>query len=75
MIDRFFVGLFEVLTLLGCLIGGALVILAIMPGASAPQAGAMAAIGVGFAVVPYCLAGMVHRSIIRKVITKDGRDL
>lgn len=70
MIDKFFATLFDVMTMLGCLLGGAMVVLAFL-GILEPQAGGIAAIGIGFAVIPYCLSAMQHRAMIRKEMFKD----
>ena len=75
MLDRFFAGLFDVLTLLGCLFGGFLVFQAMLPGNSAPQQGALAAVGIGCAAIPYFLSGIVHRAIVRKAMTGEPRDI
>lgn len=71
MLDRIAAAVFEIVTIVGCLVGGVLVIFSLFPGNSAPQAAALAASGVGLAVVPYCLAGVLHRSIMRKRLPMD----
>lgn len=47
-----------VITIIGCFLGGAALLLAILSD-SAPKQGAAAAIAVAFAVIPYCLARAV----------------
>jgi len=69
MMDKIMVVVFEVATIIGACIGGFLIVTAIMPGYSAPQTAAQAAVGIGFVVVPYCLASIAHRAIIRKKLT------
>ena len=48
--------IFFVVTIIGSLIGALLLILSFAFIDSAPQQGALAAVAVGFAVIPYCLA-------------------
>ncbi|MBA4092395.1 MAG: hypothetical protein C0494_17635 [Sphingobium sp.] len=66
--DKLFAAVFEVATIVGSLVGGLLVIWSLAPSNSAPQAAALAASGIGLAVVPYCLAGVLHRAIMRKSV-------
>lgn len=75
MLDRFFVSLFEGLTILGCFVGGAMVLYAMMPDSSAPQEAALAAVGIGLAVIPYCLASIAHRGIVRKSMAKRDAEI
>ncbi len=48
--------LFWLLAILGSLIGGFFIFIALTATESAPQEASAAAIGLAFAVVPYCLA-------------------
>lgn len=52
---------FYVLTAFGSLIGGFFLLMAFGSSQSAPQQGALAAIAVAFAVLPYCFARAVER--------------
>jgi hypothetical protein len=63
--------LVEAIAALGALAGGFFVFTAISGEASAPQQGALAAVGVGFAVVPYCIASIMHRGAIRSAAKRD----
>lgn len=51
---------FWVVTLLGSLAGGLGLVISLFLG-SAPQQAASAAISIGFAVVPYCLARSIEK--------------
>ena len=45
-----------VLTMIGSVLGGLVVLLGVIGAKGAPQEAAAAAIGISFAVIPYCLA-------------------
>jgi sugar phosphate permease len=45
-----------VLTAIGSVLGGLVVIIGVIAAHSAPQEAAAAAMGIAFAVIPYCLA-------------------
>lgn len=59
---------FEVLTGLGATIATLLLLAALASGMSAPQQGALAAIAIGFVVIPYCVLGMLQR---RAMLQRD----
>ncbi len=48
-----------VLTIIGSVIGGLIVCAGVLGASGAPQEAAAAAMGVAFAVIPYCLARAV----------------
>lgn len=63
--------IFDVLTLIGCLVGGYQVFTSITPDASAIQTSAGVAIGIALAAIPYCLAGAFHRGAVREMMVKQ----
>lgn len=48
-----------ILTIVGSVLGAGIVLLGMSTAKGAPQEAAAAAIGIGFAVIPYCLARAV----------------
>ena len=62
---------FDVLTLLGCLLGAYQVFTSITPDANAIQTAAGVAIGIALAAIPYCLAGAFHRGAVREMMLKQ----
>jgi len=48
-----------VITILGSLLGGGVLVFGVIGAQGAPQEAAAAAIGIGLAVIPYCLARAV----------------
>jgi hypothetical protein len=74
-IQRAFLNLLDALASLGAVLGGILIWSAFSStSASAPQQGALAAIGIGFGAIPYFLAGVAHRAFVRDdLIRRDRR--
>lgn len=60
-----FVTLFELVAFLAALLGGYIIFKAIFVVGSAPAVGAMAAMGIGIAAIPYFIAAMAHRAYMR----------
>ncbi|MFS0737556.1 hypothetical protein ABC347_10945 [Sphingomonas sp. 1P06PA] len=58
--------LIEGVAVLGALIGAFFIYAALALSEAAPAQGALAAIGVGFAVIPYTVAAIGHRRIMRR---------
>lgn len=52
MVSKFF----WIVTVLGSLLGGAIMFFGVLFANGAPQEAAAAAVGVAFAVIPYCIA-------------------
>jgi len=71
-VDRIAATVFELLTVIGGLGGAALLVSGLLPGNSAIQATEAAAVGIGMAVIPYCIAGVLHRGVMRA--TSQNRD-
>lgn len=63
----------DVIAYIAAGLGGLVVLLAAFGTGSAPQQGAMAAIGIGVAAVPYFIAATAHRAKIRKYYAKVER--
>lgn len=57
---------FSVITLIGCVLGGLLVLAGVVSD-SAPRMAAFAATGVGFAVIPYIVTRLLYMSHIDDV--------
>lgn len=68
--DKFIASLFDGAAYLGAVIGGYFVTLSINPSLTAPQAGAMAAVGIGFAAVPYCIASLCRKAYMCKLLER-----
>jgi hypothetical protein len=47
-------------------------LLALAPSNSAPQQAALAAISLGFILIPYCINGLVWRSQMLRNISREG---
>lgn len=75
MIARVIVGLLEVATVLGCVVGSLFIFDALQSSVSAVQGAELAVIGLGFAIIPYCLAGVGHRNIMRSSAPRSTRGL
>ena len=69
---RLIQSLLDVLAFLGAVGGGLMLFSAFDPNASAPQQGALAAMAAALAIIPYCLASLNHRAIVRSHL-KDAR--
>lgn len=69
--DRFAAAAFEVATVVGGIVGAVLLALSFMPGNSAIQQGALAATAVALVAIPYCVAGVLHRAMVRKRLPHD----
>jgi uncharacterized membrane protein YdfJ with MMPL/SSD domain len=63
---------FEVLTVVGGLLGALLVGCAFLPGNSAIQAIEIITLGLSFAVIPYCIGGALHRGSVRRMLRRDN---
>jgi hypothetical protein len=63
----------DAIAYIAAVIGGLIVLLAAVSPASAPQQGALAAIGIGVAACPYFIAATAHRAKIRKYYAKVER--
>lgn len=57
---------FSVITLIGCVLGGLLVLAGVVSD-SAPRMAAFAATGVGFAVIPYIVTRLLYMSHVDDV--------
>ena len=64
--------LLDILTFIGAVIGGLMLFAALTSAeASAPQQGSLAAMAVALVVIPYCLSAMLHRSIMRSLLSNQ----
>jgi hypothetical protein len=63
--------IFEVLTVIGAVIGGICVASSFAPAVSAPQGSEIVAIGIAFTDIPYCVAGIFHRGAVRGLLGRD----
>ena len=59
----------DVFTYIGAIFGGLFILFALLGGLSAPQEGALAAIGIGIAAVPYFISATLHRAEMRRRTT------
>lgn len=71
---KFINGLLDVVAFIAAIIGGAIILFSALPNNSAPQAGALAAIGIGIAAVPYFIASITRRAQIAAAIERMSSD-
>ena len=71
-LDKAAISLLDGLTFLGAIVGGYVLITAIRED-SAIRAAADAGVALGIVAIPYALAGMYHRILVRER-WKDGKD-
>lgn len=65
---RVLAGLFEVLTVIGACIGAVMLFSGLLPGNTAIQTGASSAAAAAFAIIPYTIAGVLHRAAMRGLL-------
>jgi hypothetical protein len=69
---RVLASIFEGITVLSSLVGAFLLLSGFAVGVSAIQSASLAAMGVGFAAIPYCIAGVFHRAAVRQSLAKNA---
>lgn len=68
---RVLAGFFEALTVVGAIIAAFVLLSGLLPGNTAIQTGASSATAAAFVIIPYAIAGILHRAAVRGLLSEQ----